>query len=84
MRKMTRSSRPKKVEPRTHIVKPNGDETPEYTYCARNLKALHGRCTVNSVEAATCEGCIKEEQRLRGLKNRPMLPEPNYRDMYDE
>lgn len=47
----------------THIIKPNGEEPPEVTYCGRQVRTLV-RCGVYSVEAASCNGCIKQEQAL--------------------
>lgn len=49
---------------RVHIVRPSNieNEPPEKTRCGKKLSTLF-ECCVNSVEAATCPLCIRDEQR---------------------
>jgi hypothetical protein len=57
----------KNTDERTvHLVLPNPshEEKPNLTRCGKRLRNLKGRCCVNSVEAASCPTCIKEQQRV--------------------
>ena len=56
-----------KVDLKVHLTRPSGieDEPAVFTRCGKRLSGL-SKCVVNSVEAASCNRCINDEQRTHG------------------